>query len=272
MNVQCTKPLFYQYAYTVVCRGLIAVLLLITPFISVSVLADGVVVDKVYHPYVLPNEHEFEWRLLSRQQRVKEKEDEEDDDNEGSSESIREGNKSAQSFAYGFSISENVMLEAYVIGERDDDDGKFALSAYEVAVRWMLTEQGEYWADWGMLFEIEKSHKSDDWELTSGLLVEKEFGRTSLTINAFLTYEWGETLPNELEAELRVKYRYRWLPQLQPSLEFYTGQDYVGIGPGFMGIQRFEGQKQLKWEAAFIAGVGSTSEDLIFRVAIEYEF
>ena len=27
--------------------------------------ADGIVVDKVYHPYVLPFERELEWRLLS---------------------------------------------------------------------------------------------------------------------------------------------------------------------------------------------------------------
>ena len=31
------------------------------------VMADNFVVDKVYHPYVLPFEREFEWRLTSRQ-------------------------------------------------------------------------------------------------------------------------------------------------------------------------------------------------------------
>ena len=29
--------------------------------------ADNFTVDKVYHPYVLPFEREFEWRLTSRQ-------------------------------------------------------------------------------------------------------------------------------------------------------------------------------------------------------------
>ena len=217
-----------------------------------NAFADGVVVDKVYHPYVLPNEQEVEWRLLSNQRDT--------------------SSKAAQSFAYGFSISENVMVETYLIGERSGDDGNFDLTAYEVAVRWMLTEQGQYWADWGVLWELEKTHQKNDWEFTTGLLVEKEFGQTSLTMNLFLLYEWGETLPTDLESEFRLKYRYRWSPQLQPSIEFYTGQNYMGIGPGFMGVQRFDKHKQLKWEIAFIEGLDNESENHIIRMAIEYEF
>ena len=34
---------------------------------TTNAYADGMVVDKVYHPYVLPNETEIEWRLISRQ-------------------------------------------------------------------------------------------------------------------------------------------------------------------------------------------------------------
>lgn len=234
---------------------MLALLCLIPYFFSVDVIADGVVVDKVYHPYVLPNEREFEWRLISHQQ-----------DTSG------KGYKSlAQRFAYGQSISETIMLEGYLVGERDEL-GDFSLSAYEIEMRWMLTEQGQYWSDWGLLFEIEKEHLVDNWELTSGVLMEKEFGRTSLTFNAFLVYEWGKTLRDEIEFEFRVKYRYRYLEQIQLAVELYSGEDYLGLGPAFMGVQRFNGQKQLKWEAAFITGLRSDNKDHILRVAIEYEF
>jgi hypothetical protein len=233
------KKLFYTLAIILSC------------FYSAQTLADGVVVDKVYHPYVLPNEKEVEWRLLSHQK--------------GNTNSL------AQRFAYGQSVLDDVMVEFYIVGERDVDDN-FSLSAYEVETRWMLTEQGEYWADWGMLFEFEKIHNKDIWEVTSGLLFEKEVGRTSLSINAFLIYEWGHDIENEMEMEFRAQYRYRWLPQFQPAIELYSGEDYVGIGPAFMGIQRFDGQKQLKWEAGFITGLNGKSKDHILRVAIEYEF
>lgn len=213
--------------------------------------ADGVVVDKVYHPYVLPNEQEIEWRLFSHRE--------------------SENNKLAHRFAYGQSINENLMLEFYLVGERDVYND-FSLSSYELEARWMLTEQGEYWADWGVLFEIEKYKQEQNWEITSGLLVEKEFGRASLTLNAFLIYEWGKTLVNEFETEFRLKYRYRYLEQFQPAIELYSGENYLGVGPAFMGLQRFNGQKQLKWEFGFITGIDSRSKGHVFRLAIEYEF
>ncbi|MBA6253163.1 hypothetical protein [Colwellia sp. MB3u-55] len=218
---------------------------------SVLAFADGVVVDKVYHPYVLPNEKEVEWRLLSHQ--------------------TEKTNDLAQRFAYGQSVLDHLMVEFYIVGERDSD-GNFGLSAYEIETRWMLTEQGQYWADWGMLFEFEKEHNKDSWEVTSGLLFEKEIGRTSLSINAFLIFEWGNDIKNEIEMEFRAQYRYRWLPQFQPAIELYSGEDYVGIGPAFMGIQRFDRQKQLKWELAFITGLNGESKDHILRAAIEFEF
>lgn len=216
-----------------------------------QVLADGIVVDKVYHPYVLPNETEFEWRMLTRQ--------------------TDEGNLLGQRVAFGKSLNESLMLEVYLVGEKTETED-FGLQAYEVELRWMVTEQGEQWADWGMLFELEKLHQSDDWEFTTGMLFEKEFGRTSLTMNAFAVYEWGENIENELEAEFRLKYRYRWIPELQPAIEIYSGEEFFGIGPAFMGIYRIDRQKQLKWEAGFISEISQPGKDHSFRLALEYEF
>jgi len=125
--------------------NIIALALLTNSLLSAKVSADGLAVDKVYHPYVLPNEREVEWRLNSHQK----------------------GSKSAgykalgQRVAYGQAISENIMLEGYLVGERDEL-GDFSLSAYEIEMRWMLTEQGKYWSDWGLLFEIVKEHQADN--------------------------------------------------------------------------------------------------------------
>lgn len=213
--------------------------------------ADGTPVDKVYHPYVLANEREVEWRFTSRQN---------DDENVLS-----------QRIAYGHAFFEYLTIEAYLIGERDENDD-FGLQAYELEARWMLTDQGQYWADWGLLFEFEKQHRSNAYEASAGLLFEKEFYRTSLTLNALLIYEWGKDIVNEFESEFRLKYRYRWLPEFQPAFEIYTGEDYVGMGSAFMGVHRYQGQKQLKWELGFIAGLNGDSKDHTLRFALEYEF
>jgi hypothetical protein len=208
-------------------------------------------VDKVYHPYVMPFEREFEWRFSSRK----------NDD----------GNELLQRIAYGQAISEYVTVEGYIVGERDSDDN-FGLHSYEIETRWMLTDQGQYWADWGALFELEKRHQKDSWEFTTGVLAEKEFGRNSLTINLLASQSWGSDTISKLQGEFRLKYRYRWIPEIQPAIEIYSSRDFLGIGPAFMGIKRFEGQRQLKWELGFIAGLNGKSTDHTLRFALEMEF
>ena len=103
-------------------------------------------------------------------------------------------------------------------------------------------------------------------------MFEKEFERTSLTLNALLIYEWGKDIRDEFESEFRLQYRYRWIPEIQPAIEIYSGQDFVGIGPAFMGVHRYQGQKQLKWELGFIAGFNGDNKDHTLRFAFEYEF
>lgn len=216
-----------------------------------QVYADGNPVDKVYHPFVVANERKVEWRFASRQT-----------DNK---------NVLAQRFAYGQALSENLIVEAYISAQRDETDD-FGLQGYELEVRYMLTEQGQLWADWGLLFEFEKQHDEGNHEITAGLLFEKEFVHTSLTINALIVYEWGASINSEMEKEFRLQYRYRFMPEVQPAIEIYTGENFFGIGPAFMGMHRYSGIKQLKWEVAGIAGFNGNKTDRTLRFAIEYQF
>lgn len=215
--------------------------------------ADGVVVDKVYSPHVLPLEREIEWRVMSRN-------------------SDELGNELGQRLGFGHSLTEYVTMELYIVGEREEQSDDFGLAGYEVEARWMLTDQGEYWADWGVLFEIEKEHTQDNWEVATGILAEKEFGKASITVNLFAIYEWGHTIANEWETEARIKLRYRWMPEIQPAIEIYTGEDYVGVGPALQGIYRYSGQKQIKYELGFISELTNNGKDHILRFALEYEY
>lgn len=217
-------------------------------------LADGRVVDKVYHPYVNALEREFEYRYFYQRQS--------DHPN---------NNAMGQKLGYGFSVSDRMALELYLNAERIHPDD-YRLSGYEAELRWMLTEQGQYSADWALLFELERQNNDDNYEFTTGVLVEKEFGPTSLTVNALLVYEWGQTLKDELESEFRAQYRYRYLPALQPSIELYSGEQYKGAGPGFMGVHKFSTMQQLKWEAAVVFAIDNQTVDKTIRFALEFEF
>lgn len=234
-----------------IVQALLGILFGIFLFISLPSKADNFTVDKVYHPYVLPFEREVEWRLTSRQ-----------NDN---------GNVLMQRYSFGHALSEFVILEAYIVGARDENED-FGVEGYELELRWMMTEQGKYTADWGSLFELEKQHNSDDWEAKAGVLIEKEFGQLSLTTNFSLVYEWGENVPSEWESEFKSQLRYRWLPEIQPGIELYIAEDFIGLGPAFMGITRFDTRQQLKWELGFIAGFNGDSKDHTLRMSLEYEF
>lgn len=213
--------------------------------------ADGMVVDKVYHPYVIANEMEVEWRLMSSQTDTQ--------------------NRLAQRFGFGYSVAENVAMEFYIIGERDEF-GDFGATAFELETRWMLSEQGQYSLDWGAIFEIERNTLVNSFEAAAGLAIEKEFTKTSLTLNWFLIYEQGSSIESEFESEFRAKLRYRYMPEIQPAIELYAGEDYFGIGPAIMGVHRFVGQRQIKWEAGFITELSNSGKDHTLRFALEFEF
>jgi hypothetical protein len=219
-----------------------------------AVMADGRVVDKVYHPYVQPLEREFEYRYVYQRQP-----------------NHPNDNDIAQQVGYGFTLTDTTAMALYLIGERTPDE-KYQLTGYEAEVRWMLTEQGQLSWDYGMLFELERADEERNYEFTTGLLMEKEFPVTSLAINALLVHEWGETVDTEWEAEFRLQYRYRYLPWLQPSLEVYSGEDYNGMGPGFMGVHKFTPMRQLKWEAAWVFPLDSETINNTARFALRYEF
>jgi len=75
-----------------------------------------------------------------------------------------------------------IFLKFYVIGEKKSDS-RLDVEAFEIEAVYQIAEQGEYWADWGLLLELEKENRSKEWEGNIGLLVEKEFGRFSSTFN-----------------------------------------------------------------------------------------
>lgn len=216
--------------------------------------ADGVVIDKIYHPYVQPLEQEFEYRSIFQNEQP------------GVPDNLQ-----LHRFAYGRSINDRWFIEFYLLGERSDEES-FGLEAYEVEAKWQLTEQGEYWADAGLLFELEKEANEDAWEFSTALLAEKEWGKWSGTANLFMTYEWGGDIANEWETQFNLQARYRWSRAFEPAVEFYSGQNTVGIGPAVIGQFRLGARNQVLWQAGLIFGLDDDSPDTTFRFGFEFEF
>ena len=223
-------------------------------FCQSAVIADGSVIDKVYHPYVQPEEREIEFRSIV----------ENDSDAD-------EGDARVYRLGYGQSFTDRWFGEVYLIGAENDDKG-FRLEAYELEALWQITEQGEYSADWGMLFELEKEHSEDVMELSAALLIEREWRRWTGTANIYGAYEFGDDIDNEFETALVMQGRYRYSRELEPAVEIYLGEDTKGLGPVMMGSWPLGGRRQLRWEGGIIFGLDSDTADQTLRVLLEYEF
>ena len=221
---------------------------------SSGAFADGLIVNKVYHPYVDALEHELEYRAV-----------------EQDTDPSRRNLAQVHQLSIGKSISDRLFGEVYVIGAKNRASG-FRVEALEAELKWQLTEQGEYGIDWGMLFEYEHERKIDAEELKVSLLAEKEMGQWSTTANFMLIDEWGGDVKDEIETGLALQTRYRYSPKFEPAIEFYAGQASRGIGPVVQGTITTGQRKSLHWEAGFIAGLGSRSPDQTWRFLLEYEF
>jgi hypothetical protein len=217
-------------------------------------LASGVVIDKIYHPYVQPMEQEFEWRGIFQDQQP------------GVADDLQ-----VQRFGYGRSVSDRWWLEMYVSGEGSDEEN-FDVDAYELETKWQLTEQGEFWADWGLLFELEKQANKDAWDFSTGLLAEKEWGKWSGVANLFVKNEWGSAIENNWSARVGLQARYRYSRAFEPAIEFYGGENTRGLGPAFMGQFKLGKKRQLRWEAGAIFGLDDKSPNRTFRFSLEFEF
>jgi len=219
-----------------------------------ALFADTSSISKVEHPYVQPQEKEIS--LLSLYQQ----------DKQSSKDQVL-----THKLSLGRALSDNWFAEIAITG-KDDTNQSFKASIYEAELKWQITEQGEYSADYGLLFEFEHEQDIDVEEASVTLLVEKQFGKWAGTANFSGIYEWGKTIKNEFETLLAVQARYRYKPTLEPAIEFYSGELNKGIGPVLTGTQRLAPGKKLKWELGVIMGIDDDSPDQTYRGSLEYEF
>ena len=233
----------------------VIILVFLVSFTKIDIAhADGNVIDKVYHPYVDAMEKELEFRSLFQNLPV-----------------TNLLPVQVHQLSLGSAWGNSFFGEAKLVGSKTQQKG-FELSAFEFELKWQLTEQGEYSADWGVVFEIEHGVERDLDELSVGLLIEKEFGRWSTTANLFAIQEWGDSIEGEFETVFGLQARYRHARLFEPALEFYLGQNTVGIGPVLIGSANVGARKSLSWEVGVIAGLSKKSPNSTYRVLLEYEF
>ncbi len=212
-------------------------------------------VDKVYHPYVQPLETEIEYRSVLQ--------------TDGNP---LEDGVAMHRFAIGRAISDRVFVEAYLIGKETPQDD-FRLDGWELETRVQLTEQGEFWADWGVLFEYERERSESITEAAAVILMEKEITPFWITTLNFGTeYEFGSDIENEWDFDVAAQLRYRFSERFEPSVEYYKDEFTSAAGPVFQGVERFGIARKFYWEVGVLFPLNNTTPDTTYRFLLEFEF
>jgi high-affinity iron transporter len=169
-----------------------------------------------------------------------------------------------------------------LVGEFEREPGE-DLEATEIAWEnvFQLTEQGQYWADVGLLAEYAHSLEDDGEDaIELGLLGQKEIGRSDVRINLIFERELEDGA--DVEMEYRWQYRYRLGSAFEPGLEMYGELGEWGemgsfddheqqLGPAVFGKLRTAGGA-VRYEAGVLFGLTNETPDTTVRLLLEYEF
>lgn len=208
--------------------------------------------NRVYHPYVEQNERELEYGFSLRDL--------------GGEEVL------LNRAGIGYAWNDKIFTEVYLLTESITHEGE-QIRGYEAELKWQITEQGEYWADWGLLLEAGTAKDISSHEFAAGILWEKELAsRWVLAANAIAEYEYGSDIEDEFETALRAQLRYRYSVAIEPALEFYLDDQDWAAGPALMGAIKLSGRKQLRWELGLLFGLDADTPESNLRGGIEFEF
>lgn len=208
-------------------------------------------ISGVYSPYVNQAERELEYSIVFR--------------------GVGDRPISLQRLSASYAWNDQLAGELYVLSDTLSS-GKGRLRGYEAEVLWQLGEQGQYWADLGLLFEYEHYGK-DLRELSAGLLIERQLSQELvLSVNAFLEYEYRHDRQDELETAVYARLRYLYRRSLEPALELYLDDQDYALGPALLGSYRLAPGKQVRWSVGIPIGLTERSADVSLRAALEFEF
>jgi hypothetical protein len=167
------------------------------------------------------------------------------------------------------------------------------LSAFATENIFRLTEPGEAFVDLGLFVEYGQSlrgrrHAGPN-ELTFGPLIAKDIGRTTHTVNLFLTRQLGPAQETHgLEFSYAWQSRWNVWPPLSPALEIYGETGTLGRIPGLSRQQLLVGPVgvgslkmsdlglgragKLKYELGWLFGATGASPQGSLRWRLELEF
>jgi high-affinity iron transporter len=194
-------------------------------------------------------------------------------------------NEQKHQLGVGYGFTPWWFSELYAEWEREAGPGESAaFEAFEWENRFQLTNPGEYWADFGLLVEYERTDdsKSPD-KIELALLFTKELGRFDATYNLVFEKEVGGGASNDVELAHAFQLKYRLDKAFEPGIEVFSEFGPIGdmqgfddqehyIGPVVEGVLPLgETGLKLKYNAGYLFGVSDDAADGVIKAIVELE-
>lgn len=150
--------------------------------------------------------------------------------------------------------------------------------------RFQLTEPGQYFADFGLLVEIERPHdRAEGYELRIGPLIQKDFGPVQANFNVLFERHYHASAPEQTELGYEWQLRYAYRPAFDFGAQGFgsvgawndwsalRAQQHIA-GPAIFGKLGLGGRQVLKYDAAVLFRLTDAAPATTLRGQLEYEF
>lgn len=198
---------------------------------------------------------------------------------------FRDGTRAnKESIGFGYGATSWWFTELYAIWHKEPGERR-GFDAWEWENKFQLTETGKYAVDVGLVLEIERpKDRSEGYEVKWGPLLQADFGR-GLQGNLNLLLEKHVRVEGGGQAELGYQWqlKHRWRPQFEYGVQAFgsfgpwnnwspsSAQSHVA-GPAIFGRLHVAERQTIKYNAAWLLGMGRGSPRNTLRMQAEYEF
>jgi high-affinity iron transporter len=192
-------------------------------------------------------------------------------------------NEQGWELAVGYAFTPWWFSEVEAEWEQEGDHNTTYYGGFALVNIFRFTEQGEYWADFGLFTELEFPDEAEDAnKIEIGPMIQKEIGRTVSNLNIIFVRDYGKHAEHDTEFE--YEYQTKWLGNkklefgLQAFGEFGEVEDTHSfgdqehkIGPALFGEIAAGGHHKIKYNSALLIGLTDNTPDETLRFTVEYE-
>ena len=193
------------------------------------------------------------------------------------------GRETAGSLGFGYGATQWWFTEAYVKYEKNPGE-RTKYDAFEWENKFQLTEHNQYFADFGIVAEVEvPRERAEGYELMVGALVQGDAGPIRWNANLLFERVVRSDEPHVTEMGYQLQAKYSLSPSFEVGAQAFgemgrwdhwvpASEQEHKAGPAIFGKVKLGGREAIRYNAALLYGLTHASPRNTFRVQAEYEF